>query len=562
MVDDQPLSAEFGGGGGGGGLTSPQHPPHINLSVKLLNFESSKLGSDGAFLVLLIFWKFEVRNVIYLAISTAIYKKKSTMKRTFIILVCALLSSFLAMRTQAQGYKDLYNRAYNLISADLDSALSCANTTKSLAKSEEQKYASYYLIALIAGEACFYDLSAKAYLNAKKHAKTGKQRNLCNAGIATTKFNSGDFQEAMKINKQNLRFWREQRDYKNLSYGYDLLGRLFLRERNKEAIATLKDALELRISYYPQEEAYSRENLALAYFTFGMYGKAVEQQKIANKTYPIKTLSKSTYNKATLAKYLTFSGKISKAKEILSRVDDQNLGFHSQLFLVHSKSTLQQFEEPNRDAFVWIDSLIQARIRKKGKAINKQAFAKKAVGIYEDVLRCRLPEFAKIKYEGRLNTTNAYLDGFRNEIRQADKQNYASIFGEQAKEKSWFSWDNLPFVIGFFVLVFFLPAYFLISWRKGEQDDDQLVHERKLLSMLEQKMDRSLTTEEKEIVFLMLQGKSFGDLQTHFAQSKDKLKYKAKKIAQSAKLDTTLYEFIRSFRKKLEGKSRKKQKSQ
>ena len=448
------------------------------------------------------------------------------MKR-LLFLACFILISTLG-KAQTK-YNEQYKAAYNLIGKNQDSAVICK---------------SFYLLAYTARKSCSYKLALYGYQNAQKYATDSTSYIKANIAIASAYFSVGDYKKAHELNTQNITYLKQKKKFAKLSIAYDLWGRILLEEKKETALPVLREALRLRQVYKKKSIGSGYESLAQAFFRFRQYDSAAFYQRQIVQHYPSPSPSNQAYNRATLAKYLVFGGKLKPARQWLAQAEGiKNTLAESQLYVAHARSLWLQASQhaaPALASFRRCDSLITAARQSKQSVIEKRAVNKKAIRIYKDILQAKLPATIREKYEAKLDAAQAWYSNYTKELELKDEQRTNKIFSQQVNKQNTF----LPIYIGFGAIVVAGLSLFYYYLLPGQR---YLRQEKKLLKTLEIRMARELTKSEQQIAIMILKGSSLKELGESFLLSKDAMRYQAKKLANAAKIDS-LYPFAIPFR--------------
>ncbi|EAY28555.1 tetratricopeptide repeat protein [Microscilla marina] len=460
------------------------------------------------------------------------------MKQLFFC-IFILLSSFSAIAQTQETYQEHYQEAYEFANTGYDSI---------------SIYKSFYLLAYAANQACSHHRALHGYLQAQKYATDSAAYIDVNKNIANTFFNFGNYKKAKKITQQNIDFLQRHQSFKDLSYAYNLKGRILLEEKKESALPVLRQALGLRQKYAPERVTGIYESLAQAFFRFRAYDSAAYyQHQIITRLPTNAPTDKQAYHYATLAKYLSFDRRPDKALLWLQRAEQICCRQAEPALFVAQARALWQWASQNAQGaqadFKRLDSLMSAAMQAKTHLIDKRALNKKHIRLYRDILQAAaLPTALHDKYAAKLEAAQAWYANYSQHLATQDQRRAQALAAQlaQARTQRWYG-TRLPLYLG-------LGAVLLLAWfiYKGWQqrllpEQRQLQHEKALIKTLRQKLGRQLSTNETQLATLMYRGKSFAELAALLGTNRDKVKYHAKKLADEARIES-LFQFVTDFK--------------
>lgn len=454
---------------------------------------------------------------------------------TFIILL-----SFLANAQTQEKYQEHYQEAYEFANTGYDSA---------------SIYKSFYLLAYAAGQACSYHRALYGFRQAQKYVSDSLTYIKVNASIASTLFNIGDYKQAKKVTQQNIDFLQRHQNFTQLSYAYNLQGRILLEEKKESALPALRQALALRRQYAPKRIADSYESLAQAFFRFSIYDSAAyyQHQIIAGAAANMPA-DEQAYNYATLAKYLSFDRRPARALPWLQRAEEICCRqAEPALFVAQARAVwllASQGAATAQADFKRLDSLLSAAMQHKTHLIDKRALNKKHIRIYRDILQAPAwPPALRDKYAAKLEAAQAWYANYSQRLAAQDQQRAQMLAAQlaQAHAQRWYA-TRLPLYLGLGALVLVMGWLVYKVWlQRLLPEQRQIQDEKALIKALRQKLQRNLNPDEAQLATLMYRGKSFAEVAAELGTNRDKAKYHAKKLADEAQLDS-LFQFVTDFK--------------
>ena len=372
------------------------------------------------------------------------------------VLTCFVCLTMCKHPIQPSSFAELYKKAYNIKSVSADSVFIWANQSLAYAQTPAQKYQAYYLIGYTAYQETWYQLAQNAYQNALQYAPDSLTKFDAINALASIHLHLGNYSEAHTKNQQCRSFFQQKELQVSLSYAYDLWGRILIKQQYHQGLAVLRQALELKQQYAPQQVGDSYISLTEAFVQLQQYDSAAIYQQKAIEHLPQETPNKTAFRKILLAKYLIQAGQPGLASHYLAETQTVPKKHLTELAWCHTKGLwlyAQKRPKVALQTFAHCDSLFQAILRQTEQVADRRAYNLQAVDMYQDILNIpNLDSATYQKYLGKKNTAQAYVEGYAHQYSAKDQlysgQLAASILAFPTSKKS-----NLPWYILIAVLI-------------------------------------------------------------------------------------------------------------
>ena len=472
--------------------------------------------------------------------------------KNMIILLAIFYCVFSRPAHAQNNFKETYKKAYGFTTTNQDSALVWAEKSVKYAQTPQQKYRASYLVAFSANKMCLYGMARKGYSLAVKFATDSMAKYDAMNSLSNTYVSAGEYAIAEAFNQKSIAYFTQHQHWVSLSYAYELRAWILQKQNNKGALQLLRKVIKLRQKHAPDQIGFAYAEMAKAFANFNMYDSAVIYRRKAVTDYPLKSPDKMAQQKILLAKYLVFANQANEALTNLKAVRPvQKLPFTKLLWCHTFGLYLQQQKQYSyaKRTFAHCDSLLQTLLEEAPDVVTRKTISEQALDLYRDVLKLKnLQVVERARYEGKLQTMQARLEGYHKELTLMDTihtQNLAHQLTASSNQSTslptYLWWGLLLGILG-------LLAYWIRrkTHQKSPPELETLVKERQLIEVLETKAGGPLEKATREMVLLCYQGKSFTQIAQELGVTRDSVKGRFRRLAKKADI-VSVSKFVETF---------------
>ena len=485
------------------------------------------------------------------------------------IILLTLCFTLLCHIAKAQtSFEETYKKAYAFTTTNTDSALFWAQKCTKIAQTQSQKYKAYYFLAYNASRKCLFGLANKGYTKAAYFAKDSSKKYKAVNSLADTYLSSGNLELALKYNQISISFFKRHKNWKSLSYSYQLKANMLYKQKNYEAIELLRKVIRLRLEYAPKEVGFAYHRLAETFHTFNILDSAIVYQQKALETYPIQTPEQRAFLRLQLAKYYIFNEQAALAKPHLQIAQSLKKRPLTQIQACHVQALYYSKTNQTQAAlaeFARCDSLVESLIVAAPDVVTRQTIAEQAKQMYQDALKLKqLPKMVRIRYQNRLKINQVRLTSYRTELDLRDQIQQKELSAPRQLSPgptNSYYWLALAGLLALVILVGGGLWWYRTSRKTPVQDPPPTlaISEQKLLDQLEAKLGQPLAKEWYYIVVVYYREGSITGTAKVLRISRNTLKARFKKISEATQLDS-VKDFIDVYRREVKQDERKAKK--
>jgi len=476
------------------------------------------------------------------------------------VILLTLCFALLCHIAKAQtSFEETYKKAYGFTTTNTDSALFWAQKCAKIARTQEQKYKGYYFLAYNASRACLFGLANKGYIKAVHFAKDSSNKYKSINSLADTYLSSGDLEQALKYNQKSISFLKKHKNWKSLSYAYQLKANILYKEKNYEAIELLRKVIRLRLQYAPKEVGYAYHRLAETFHTFNILDSAIVYQQKALDTYPIQTPEQQAFLRIQLAKYYIFNEQAALAKPHLQIAQALKKRPLTQLQACHVQALYDSKTSQTQAAltkFAQCDSLVEALLDEAPDVVTRQTIAEQARILYQDALKLgQLPPLVRLRYKNRLEVNKVLLASYRTELNLRDRIQQKELMSTHQLNPSPSSTRYWLVMVSLLAILVLLGSW--LWWRHGSRSSSLqnvpsslAVNEQKLLDQLEAKLGQPLAKEWYYMVVIYYREGSIMGTAKVLRMSRPTLRKKLQALGEATQIDS-IKDFIDDYRQQM-----------